>query len=73
MKEAILQKLEVLLLELESLQGIGITIWLDGQRTSPLVASNAVMVNEEDSYMRDYVMDEGGKVMEIRFDKVNNR
>ena len=72
MKEAIFQKLEVLLLELESLQGIGITIWLDGQKTSPIDASNAVLVNEEDNYMRDYVLDDGGRVRELRFDKVYN-
>lgn len=70
MKQTILQKLEVLLLELESLQGIGITIWLEGFETSPIVASNAIMVNEENSYMRDYVMNERGKVTELRFDKI---
>lgn len=70
MKQTILQKLEVLLLELESLQGIGITIWLEGSETSPLVASNAIMVNEENNYMRDYVMNERGKVTELRFNKI---
>lgn len=72
MKEAIFQKLEVLFLELETLQGFGATIWLDGKLTSPLEASNAVFVNEEDNYMRDYVLDEGGVVRELRFDKVYN-
>ena len=72
MREAIFQKLEVLLLELESLQGIGLTIWLDGQKTPPIDASNAVLVNEEDNYMRDYVLDDGGRVRELRFDKVYN-
>jgi hypothetical protein len=72
MKEAIFQKLEVLFLELETLQGFGATIWLDGKLTSPLEASNAVLVNEEDNYMRDYVLDEGGVVRELRFDKVYN-
>lgn len=70
MKQTILQKLEVLLLELESLQGIGITIWLEGSETTPFVASNAIMVNEENNYMRDYVMNERGKVTELRFDKI---
>ena len=72
MKQAVLQKLEVLLLELESLQGIGISIWLEGFETTPLVASNAIMVNEENNYMRDYVMDECGKVTELRFDKITD-
>lgn len=72
MKQTILQKLEVLLLELESLQGIGITIWLEGTETSALVASNAMMVNEDNNYMRDYVMNDCGQVTQLRFDKILN-
>ncbi|MBP7319862.1 MAG: hypothetical protein KA953_02235 [Lachnospiraceae bacterium] len=72
MKETIFQKLELLCLELETIQGFGATIWLDGHLTSPLEASNAVLVNEEDNYMRDYVLDERGLVRELRFDKVYN-
>jgi len=72
MKQTILQKLEVLLLELESLQGIGITIWVEGAETSALVASNAMMVNEDNNYMRDYVMNDRGQVTQLRFDKILN-
>lgn len=72
MTEAIFQKLDVLLLELESLQGVGISIWLDGKELKTIDPSDAVMVSEEDNYMRDYVLDDGGRVTELRFDKVYN-
>ena len=58
-----------LYIELQSIANRGITIWLEGSRTSPLVAAKEMMLHEECSYMRDYVFDEG-ELKELRFDKI---
>jgi hypothetical protein len=58
-----------LYIELQSIANRGITIWLEGSRTSPLVAAKEMMLHEECSYMRDYVFDEG-ELKELHFDKI---
>ena len=50
-----------LYLELSSLEHMGTTIWFEG------VPSNSV--TEENSYMRDYIFNEG-VLTELHFDKI---
>ena len=49
-----------LYLELTSLENRGITIWLEGAKSS---------LQEESTYMRDYIFDEG-VLKEVHFDKI---
>lgn len=60
-----------LFIELENIQGRGITIFLEGKETTPETVSDILCVQEETSYMRDYVYDKG-VLTELRFDKVRN-
>ena len=52
-----------LYLELSSLEHMGTTIWFEG------VPSNSKEVTEENSYMRDYIFNEG-VLTELHFDKI---
>lgn len=60
-----------LFLELQSIEGRGITIFLEGTVSSPEIVTDALCVKEDTSYMRDYVYDEG-VLTELHFDKVTN-
>lgn len=61
-----------LYLELVNIQGQGITIFLEGERSSPKDVSDLLCVQEDCSYMRDYVY-EKGVLTELHFDKVQNK
>lgn len=58
-----------LFVELQKFEEKGITLWLEGSPSDSLGIANAVFVNEDDAYMRDYIYDEG-VLKELRFDKV---
>lgn len=58
-----------LFVELQKIEQKGITLWLEGLPSSSLGITNAVYVNEENAYMRDYIYDEG-VLKELRFDRV---
>lgn len=60
-----------LYVELENMQGQGIMIFLEGKKSTPETVSEILCVQEESSYMRDYVYDEG-VLKELHFDKVHN-
>lgn len=60
-----------LYIELQSIESRGITLFLEGEESSPDGVVAALEVNEECSYMRDYVFDEG-VLKELHFDKVND-
>ncbi len=60
-----------LFIELTGIQGRGITIFLEGVRSTPETVTNLLCVQEESSYMRDYVYDQG-VLTELHFDKVQN-
>lgn len=64
-------QVQQLYLELESLENQGITIWLEGKPQSPEYVANQLHINDENSYMRDYIFDEG-RLKEIHFNKINN-
>lgn len=65
-----LQKMQ-LFVELQEIEQRGITLWLEGLKSNSFGITDAVFVNEENSYMRDYIYDEG-VLKELRFDKINN-
>lgn len=58
-----------LLLELETLERQGITIWLSGCQSNSKAVTDVVGVCEESPYMRDYIFEEG-VLKELRFDRV---
>lgn len=59
-----------LYLELSSLEDRGITIWLEGYPSNSKCVTNQLSINEDLTYMRDYVFDEG-VLKEIHFDKID--
>ena len=61
-----------LLVELEHINKRGITIFLNGIPSSPSAVTDVLFVNEDDSFMRDYVTDEKGVWRELRFDKIQH-
>lgn len=58
-----------LYIELQSIESRGIILFLDGAASSSGNVAQALEVNETNSYMRDYVFEEG-KLKEIHFDRV---
>lgn len=47
----------------------GITIWLEGAKSSSQDVASQLCVQEESTYMRDYIFDEG-VLKEVHFDKI---
>ena len=62
--------LEELILELEIYRHKGAVICLSGKASTPFEVAQAIQVNEQGCYMRDYIADKNGKIKEIHFDKV---
>lgn len=46
-------------------------IFLEGEKSTPETVTDALCVQENSSYMRDYVYDKG-VLKELHFDKVKN-
>ena len=63
------ENLQRLYLELASLEDRGITIWLEGVVSNSGDVTSQLCVQEENTYMRDYIFDEG-VLKEVHFDKV---
>lgn len=61
---------EELFAELKNYERCGIRMQIDGCPASPLQIVSAHMLREENIYMRDYIMDQDGKVQELDFYKV---
>lgn len=59
-----------LLKELKMLERKGVKITLEGYEVSPSRVINEFVVREESDYMRDYILDEHGKVIELGFFKI---
>ena len=60
-----------LFIELQNIEKRGITLWLEGAPSGSSDIADAVFVNEDEAYMRDYVYDEG-VLKELRFDKIGD-
>lgn len=56
--------------ELESYRIEGIPLWLNGKPSTPQEIVQACMIEEEGTYMRDYVQNERGKIERLEFDLV---
>lgn len=63
------EHMQKLYLELASLENRGITIWLEGCPSNSEDVASQLCVQEESSYMRDYIFNEG-VLTEIHFDKL---
>lgn len=61
---------DFLILELQAFEDQGISIWLDGAPSTSQEVFQVMSVKEQESYMRDYVFDEG-KIRQIRFDRID--
>ena len=57
-------------MELQSIENRGITIWLEGYESNSKRVAEAMCVNEQVTYMRDYVFDEG-RLRQLRFDRIS--
>lgn len=60
-----------LFVELQEIEQKGITLWLEGSPSNSYGIADAIFVNEEAAYMRDYIYDQG-VLKELRFDRVCN-
>ena len=58
-----------LFLELQNIEQRGIALWLEGLPSDPCGIADALFLNEENAYMRDYIYDKG-VLKELRFDRV---
>lgn len=56
--------------DLKHYQQQGVSLYLDDQKASPDKIINACCVHEQGSYMGDYIMNEDGKLVMLRFDKI---
>ncbi len=59
-----------LYIELQSIESRGIILFLEGAQSCTKQVCQALEVNEESSYMRDYVFREG-VLSELHFDKIS--
>lgn len=57
-------------LELQEYKKMGVTIWLEEFQSTPDEIVKACMVSEESDYMRDYISNENGKIVELHFNRV---
>ena len=61
----------VLRKELASYAKAGIDLWIDGSPNTPKKIEKAICIAEEGTtYMRDYVLDEDGRLVRVAFDAV---
>ena len=58
-----------LYLELSYLEHMGTTIWFEGVPSNSKEVTEELSVTEENSYMRDYIFNEG-VLTELHFDKI---
>ena len=59
--------------ELEEYEKLGVRITLEGEKSSPGKVADECVFREDSNYMRDYVTNEYGRVIEIGFNQVRNK
>ena len=64
------QKYIKLTKELREYRNKQVNLYLEGRDSTPQEIANACVVMEEGSYMREYVGNEDGIIIEIRFNKI---
>ena len=57
-------------LYLEKIEQSGADLYLEGRKTTAVELARTCCVNEEAVYMPDYVLDEAGRLMQLRYDIV---
>lgn len=57
--------------ELQEYHKRSIRLMLEGEQSTPECIANACVIMEEGCYMRDYISNDTGNIIEIRFDKVS--
>lgn len=58
--------------ELTEYERSGVKMQINGISASPLQIVSAHMIRENSNYMRDYIMDEKGKITELDFYEIEN-
>lgn len=61
---------EGLLRELLAYQNKKIDLFLNGKQSTPYEITHACMIAEKGEYMRDYIGDDNGKLIQISFDRI---
>lgn len=56
--------------ELVNYERQGISLWMDNSPSSPVDIVNSGVLQEEGLYMRDYIANEEGVLIEIHFDRI---
>lgn len=56
--------------ELISMERKGVSLWLDDRPTSPADIVNSNVLQEDTVYMRDYITDDKGVLVELHFDRI---
>lgn len=59
-------------MELDELNKKGVKISLEGREVDPMRIVDEFLLNEESSYMRDYILDENGNLIELGFNIVKS-
>ena len=59
--------------ELTKYERSGVRMQIDGISASPLQIVSAHMIREESNYMRDYIMNEEGRLTELDFYEVETK
>lgn len=49
----------------------GISLYLAGKKSTPLEVVDAVLVKDENDYMADYVRDDNGSLVQVRYDRID--
>lgn len=58
--------------ELESYEKKGVRISINGRQAPPRRAAQVCCFETDGDYMRDYIIDDSGRIVEIGFDKVKS-
>lgn len=56
--------------ELVNYERQGVSLWMDNSPSSPVDIVNGGVLQEEGLYMRDYIANEEGVLIEIHFDRI---
>lgn len=57
---------------LEQMEQEGVGFYLNGKKTAPREIIRTCCMREKAVYMPDFIMDEEGKLCEVRYDEVTN-
>lgn len=57
--------------ELEKYENQGVVITLEGEPSSPGEIAQVCLLKEDSNYMRDYITDEVGNLVELNFNHVS--